>query len=127
MVCDICMVGPVHRGLLQISKLIVLPSTHRRKYSTYSVTVDPDQDDKSTQIKLCDFSRPHMRAFHGAWWGFFMAFFIWFAIAPLLPEIKKTLGLTKQEVWTYQAGSLDFQHCQCGWNNYHALYPRSHL
>ena len=41
-----------------------------------------------------------MRAFHGAWWSFFMAFFIWFAIAPLQPEIKKTLKLTKKELWT---------------------------
>jgi len=62
--------------------------------------VDPDQDDKATEIKLCNFSRPHMRAFHCSWWSFFIAFFIWFAIAPLLSEIKDTLGLTKQEVWT---------------------------
>jgi MFS transporter, NNP family, nitrate/nitrite transporter len=41
-----------------------------------------------------------MRSFHLSWWGFFIAFFIWFAIAPLLSEIKTTLGLTKQEVWT---------------------------
>ena len=45
-------------------------------------------------------SRPHMRAFHYSWWGFFIAFFIWFAIAPLLSEVKETLGLSKQEVWT---------------------------
>ena len=32
-------------------------------------------------------------------WSFFIAFFIWFAIAPLLSEIKDTLGLTKQEIW----------------------------
>jgi MFS transporter, NNP family, nitrate/nitrite transporter len=41
-----------------------------------------------------------MRAFHVNWFGFFMAFFIWFAIAPLLTEIKKTLGLTKKQIWT---------------------------
>ena len=41
-----------------------------------------------------------MRAFHCSWWAFFIAFFIWFAIAPLLSEIRTTLGLTKQEVWT---------------------------
>ena len=41
-----------------------------------------------------------MRAFHCSWWGFFIAFFIWFAIAPLLSEIRTTLGLTKQEIWT---------------------------
>jgi NNP family nitrate/nitrite transporter-like MFS transporter len=64
------------------------------------VKVDPDQDDRATEIKLCSFARPHMRAFHCAWWSFFMAFFIWFAIAPLQSEIKKTLGLTKQDLWT---------------------------
>jgi NNP family nitrate/nitrite transporter-like MFS transporter len=41
-----------------------------------------------------------MRAFHMSWWGFFIAFFIWFAIVPLLSEIKHDLGLTKQEIWT---------------------------
>merc|ERR1719446_1772805 len=35
-----------------------------------------------------------------SWWGFFIAFFIWFAIAPLLTEIKQDLNLTKQQVWT---------------------------
>ena len=41
-----------------------------------------------------------MRAFHCSWWGFFIAFFIWFAIAPLLSEIRDDLGLTKEQVWT---------------------------
>ena len=46
------------------------------------------------------FARPHMRAFHYSWSGFFIAFFIWFAIAPLLSEIRDDLGITKKEVWT---------------------------
>uniref|UniRef100_A0A6U6IS54 Nitrate/nitrite transporter n=1 Tax=Odontella aurita TaxID=265563 RepID=A0A6U6IS54_9STRA len=71
-----------------------------KKYQTYQLNVDPDQDDKATEIKLCNFSRPHMRAFHCSWWSFFIAFFIWFSIAPLLSEIKITLKLTKQEIWT---------------------------
>jgi NNP family nitrate/nitrite transporter-like MFS transporter len=74
-----------------------------KKYDTYFCNVDPDQDDKSTEIKLCSFGRPHMRAFHCSWWGFFIAFFIWFAIAPLLSEMKDPetgLGLNKKEVWT---------------------------
>jgi NNP family nitrate/nitrite transporter-like MFS transporter len=53
-----------------------------------------------SDVKLCNFSRPHMHAFHCSWWGFFIAFFIWFSIAPLLSEIRETLGLTKEEVWT---------------------------
>lgn len=71
-----------------------------KKYSEYFLNVDPDQDDKATEIKLLSFKRPHMRAFHCSWFCFFTAFFIWFAIAPLLPEVKETLGLTKQQVWT---------------------------
>mmetsp|Transcript_30343 Transcript_30343/g.45268 ORF Transcript_30343/g.45268 Transcript_30343/m.45268 type:complete len:494 (-) Transcript_30343:174-1655(-) len=76
-----------------------------KKYQTYHVKVDPDQDDKATEIKLCNFGRPHMRAFHCSWMGFFTAFFIWFAIAPLLPVIKKSpeeggIGLSRQEIWT---------------------------
>jgi NNP family nitrate/nitrite transporter-like MFS transporter len=35
-----------------------------------------------------------------SWWGFFIAFFIWFAIVPLLSEIKDDFGLTQQEIWT---------------------------
>nr|AAD49571.1 nitrate transporter [Cylindrotheca fusiformis] len=71
-----------------------------KKYQEYSLDVDPDQDDRATEIKLCNFSRPHMRAFHFSWIGFFIAFFIWFAIAPLLSEIQDTLDLDKKEVWT---------------------------
>jgi hypothetical protein len=33
-----------------------------KQYSTYSIKTDPDQDDKATEIKLCSFARPHMRA-----------------------------------------------------------------
>lgn len=71
-----------------------------KKYQTYQLNVDPNQDDKATEIKLCNFSRPHMRAFHCSWGCFFTAFFIWFAIAPLLSEVKITLGLSKKQIWT---------------------------
>ncbi|GKY95231.1 hypothetical protein MPSEU_000485900 [Mayamaea pseudoterrestris] len=71
-----------------------------KKYSTYSIAVDPDQGDKATEIKMFSFARPHMRAFHCSWWSFFIAFLIWFAIAPLLKEIGHTLNLSKQELWT---------------------------
>lgn len=41
-----------------------------------------------------------MRAFHCSWWSFFIAFFIWFSIAPLLNDVQKSLGLSRQQVWT---------------------------
>jgi len=71
-----------------------------KKYQTYQIKVDPNQDDKAVEIKLLSFARPHMRAFHCSWFCFFIAFFIWFAIAPLLSEVKLTLGLTKKQIWT---------------------------
>ena len=71
-----------------------------KKYQTYAIAVDPEQDDKAKTIKMCSFARPHMRAFHCSWWGFFMAFFIWFAIPPLLSQVCITLDLTKKEIWT---------------------------
>lgn len=71
-----------------------------KKYDTYYVNVDPDQDDRATEIRMFSFKRPHMRAFHCAWFAFFIAFFIWFSIAPLLPEIKESIHLSKQDLWT---------------------------
>jgi NNP family nitrate/nitrite transporter-like MFS transporter len=70
------------------------------KFDTYDLPVDSNQNNKATRIKLCSFARPHMRAFHCSWWSFFIAFFIWFAIAPLLPEVKDSLDITKQDIWT---------------------------
>lgn len=77
-----------------------------RKYSEYALEVDDQQDDKAAEIKLCSLAKPHMMAFHCSWWGFFMAFFIWFAISPLLSEIRDDLELTDQEIWTSSIASV---------------------
>eukprot|EP00557_Chaetoceros_sp_GSL56_P011592 CAMPEP_0176486822 /NCGR_PEP_ID=MMETSP0200_2-20121128/5781_1 /TAXON_ID=947934 /ORGANISM="Chaetoceros sp., Strain GSL56" /LENGTH=874 /DNA_ID=CAMNT_0017883565 /DNA_START=199 /DNA_END=2823 /DNA_ORIENTATION=+ len=69
------------------------------KYERYTCRVDQNQGDKSVEIPLFVFQRPHMRAFHFAWMSFFVAFFTWFAIAPLLPEIRKSLNLSHREIW----------------------------
>jgi len=70
------------------------------KYYPYQIEVDPAQDDKATEIKLCSFARPHMRAFHFAWWSYHVAFLMWFSISPLLIEVQKTLEITKEQIWT---------------------------
>ena len=69
------------------------------KYDRYACRVDQHQGDKAVEIPLFVFQRPHMRAFHFAWMSFFVAFFTWFAISPLLPEIKDTLQLSHSEIW----------------------------
>ena len=53
---------------------------------------------KATRIKLFSFSTPHMRAFHMSWLAFFVCFFAWFAVAPLMPIIKGDFGLTKDQI-----------------------------
>ncbi|MFW6174569.1 MAG: MFS transporter [Chloroflexota bacterium] len=53
---------------------------------------------KATRIRLFSFARPHMRTFHMAWLAFFLAFFGWFGVAPLMAVARDDLGLTKTEV-----------------------------
>ena len=39
-----------------------------------------------------------MRAFHMSWFAFFLCFFGWFGIAPLMPIIRSELHLTKEQI-----------------------------
>ncbi|KAJ8554898.1 hypothetical protein ON010_g9586 [Phytophthora cinnamomi] len=65
---------------------------------SFDISTDPLQADKATEIRLFSFSRPHMRAFHYSWISFFIAFFGWFSIPPLMPTIKKQLKLSEDQV-----------------------------
>src|SRR5919106_1720102 len=53
---------------------------------------------KATRIKLLSFSSPHMRTFHMTWFAFFLAFFGWFGIAPLMVLVRDDLGLTRSQI-----------------------------
>ena len=39
-----------------------------------------------------------MRAFHMTWFAFFLCFFAWFGIAPLMAVVRQELDLTKQQI-----------------------------
>lgn len=54
--------------------------------------------EKATKIDLFSFSTPQMRAFHVTWMAFFVCFFAWFAVAPLMPVIKGEFGFTKAQI-----------------------------
>jgi NNP family nitrate/nitrite transporter-like MFS transporter len=56
------------------------------------------QATKATRIRVWSFSTPAMRAFHLSWMAFFVCFFAWFAIAPLMPVIKAEFNLTKDQI-----------------------------
>jgi NNP family nitrate/nitrite transporter-like MFS transporter len=53
---------------------------------------------KSNRIDLFSFKTPAMRAFHVTWVSFFLCFFGWFGVAPLMPVIRKELGLTGEQI-----------------------------
>src|SRR5436190_11759749 len=53
---------------------------------------------KATKINLLDFKSRPMRAFHITWITFFLCFFGWFGIAPLMPVVRKDLGLTQSQI-----------------------------
>jgi MFS transporter, NNP family, nitrate/nitrite transporter len=54
--------------------------------------------EKATRINLLDFKSVPMRAFHVTWITFFLCFFGWFGIAPLMPVIREDLNLTKTQI-----------------------------
>jgi len=51
-----------------------------------------------------------MRAFHCAWVSFFLAFTGWFALAPLMPVVRVSLGLCDNGGWDDFASPRD---CEC--------------
>lgn len=53
---------------------------------------------KATRIDLFSFSTVQMRTFHLTWISFFLCFFGWFGIAPLMAVVRDDLGLTKAEI-----------------------------
>lgn len=55
-------------------------------------------DGRATRLKLLSFSTLPMRAFHLTWMAFFVCFFAWFAVAPLMPVIRDELGLTRDQI-----------------------------
>ena len=61
---------------------------------------------KATSIKLLSFNKPHMRTFHLTWLAFFLCFFGWFGIAPLLPVVREDLGLSNQQVFNSLIASV---------------------
>jgi MFS transporter, NNP family, nitrate/nitrite transporter len=58
----------------------------------------PRIKNKAVRIDLFNFSTPYMRAFHMSWFAFFICFFAWFGIGPLMAVVRDELGLTKRQI-----------------------------
>ncbi len=59
-----------------------------------------DFKNKATKIKLFSLSTPQMRTFHMTWFAFFLCFFGWFGVAPMLKIIREDLNITTDQVVT---------------------------
>src|SRR5215813_5187893 len=73
---------------------------------------------KATRLELLNFTSPQMRAFHMAWIAFFLCFFAWFGIAPLISVVRSELSLTKEQVGWCIIGSVSatiFARLLVGW------------
>ena len=60
--------------------------------------VDMQVRNQATRIQLLNFSSPQMRAFHMSWFAFFLCFFAWFGIAPLMRIVRDEMSLSKEQV-----------------------------
>src|SRR6185437_13901178 len=61
---------------------------------------------KATAIHLLDFRSAPMRAFHMTWLAFFLCFFGWFGLAPLMPVIRQEFHLTKAQIGNLTIASV---------------------
>ncbi|MEQ8854206.1 MFS transporter [Gimesia sp.] len=61
---------------------------------------------KATRINLFNFSTPQMRAFHMSWFAFFLCFFAWFGIAPLMNIVREEMSLTREQIGWCIIGSV---------------------
>jgi NNP family nitrate/nitrite transporter-like MFS transporter len=61
---------------------------------------------KATSIRLADFTSAPMRAFHMSWFAFFICFFGWFGLAPLMPVIRSEFHLTKAQIGNLTIASV---------------------
>lgn len=61
---------------------------------------------KASKIKLLDLKSVPMRTFHITWFTFFLCFFGWFGIAPLMPVVREDLHLTPAQIGNIVIGSV---------------------
>ncbi len=61
---------------------------------------------KATRMALFDFKSASTRTFHITWLTFFICFFAWFAIAPLMSVVRDELSLSHSQVGNIMMGSV---------------------
>jgi NNP family nitrate/nitrite transporter-like MFS transporter len=65
----------------------------------FSLPYSSERGYRATELQFCSTSRPHMRAMHASWICFFASYFVQFSMAPLLPQLQRSLNLSKRDIW----------------------------
>jgi NNP family nitrate/nitrite transporter-like MFS transporter len=75
------------------------PALIARNSSSQGRPLTPETH-KATSLwkNLNNLSMPQIRAFHMAWFAFFLCFFAWFGIAPLMKVVRDELQLTQAQI-----------------------------
>ena len=68
---------------------------------------------KANRLALFDFTTRPMRAFHVTWVSFFLCFFAWFGMAPLMPIVRNELHLSKEQRSKTGSASLPSSRSRC--------------
>ncbi len=66
--------------------------------NTTNGTTETNPLGKATTIDFFNFSTPQMRAFHMSWIAFFLCFFAWFGISPLMAVVRDELALSEAQI-----------------------------
>jgi len=80
--------------------------------------MEMESDGKATRIELFSVSTANMRTFHMSWIAFFLCFFAWFGVAPLMAVVRGELQLTKDQIGWCIIGSVAatiFARLLAGW------------
>jgi NNP family nitrate/nitrite transporter-like MFS transporter len=68
--------------------------------------MQPEKAMKANRLDLFDFTTRPMRAFHVTWVSFFLCFFAWFGMAPLMPIVRNELKLSKEQIGNIMIASV---------------------
>jgi len=73
---------------------------------------------KAESIQIFSFKKPHMQVFHLTWITFFLCFFGWFGLSPLMAIVRDDLHLTKSQIGNIMIASVSitiFARLLFGW------------
>ena len=83
-----------------------LPISQEITFSRRELREKMDVKNKATKIDLFSLATPQMRTFHMTWFAFFLCFFGWFGIAPLMAVVREDLITLRRCIITIILNSI---------------------